>query len=459
MEVEALTKQPIALHHFAPPSVTNTYGWMRFIVDNCLPLTAVEDDHIREHVKYRKICYKTLKKYMALTLAALQERIKNELGEDIGILFDGWTHNHIHFVAVFAEYMDKEGRICRPLLAIRELTDPTAQTAQNQQTYLRAVLTQYGAETKVRYLVGDNTATNPATARLMHLPFIGCFSHRLNIIAKKILEPHHTMLKKINTCMVHLSSSTTAAAKWRELCELEPVRRNETRWSSTFKMLERFQKVKEKICSHYIDLGISPTLFLSSVETTSLEAILPDIINLEKCCKHLQQESLTMADAEMYISTLGQLVPATRPLIRELFSKRLCPDFEDGLIAIMKNEALTPAQDEATEIFKLEASDESTASDEETTFERAILKQRKRARTSYTATYMDLSFISPTTNIVERLFSVSKFIYTEDRSSMTGATFEMLQMLKTNTWDMSLLKQVMDQDSAAEVPSDSEDEV
>ena len=55
----------------------------------------------------------------------------------------------------------------------------------------------------------------------------------------------------------------------------------------------------------------------------------------------------------------------------------------------------------------------------------AILQKVKRPKSSVSSRYVDLRFIRPTSNICERLFSVSKFALPNYRKRILPANFEM----------------------------------
>ena len=54
----------------------------------------------------------------------------------------------------------------------------------------------------ILFLVADNTNTNPATADLLGVPFIGCASHRFNLAVQKYLEPNQKIIVNIHQIMI-----------------------------------------------------------------------------------------------------------------------------------------------------------------------------------------------------------------------------------------------------------------
>ena len=72
---------------------------------------------------------------------------------------------------------------------------------------------------------------------------IGCASHRFNLAVKSYLKDSEDILEKINNLMKKLSTLKGGAALRRKT-KLTALTRNETRWSSIFKMVERMIEIQ-----------------------------------------------------------------------------------------------------------------------------------------------------------------------------------------------------------------------
>jgi len=77
-------------------------------------------------------------------------------------------------------------------------------------------------------------------------------------------------------------------------------------------------------------------------------------------------------------------------------------------------------------------------------FALTLLKRNKKRKVSAGSKYIDLTWIPPTSNIVERLFSAARLVLTDYRKSMDDYSFECLMFLKTNKnfWDLTLFNKV-----------------
>jgi hypothetical protein len=72
-------------------------------------------------------------------------------------------------------------------------------------------------------------------------------------------------------------------------------------------------------------------------------------------------------------------------------------------------------------------------------------RQRQRQEGSYNDRFGNLEFIPPTSNIVERLWSTTKFTFNDLRKRLKPETLEMLICLRANRrlWDMDMLVRTM----------------
>ncbi|GMF39160.1 unnamed protein product [Phytophthora fragariaefolia] len=67
--------------------------------------------------KLKPTCSKTLKAYLAATVVVVEKKIRAEIHGPVGGLFDGWTCNFEHYIALFAVYWS-DGELKQPLLAL-----------------------------------------------------------------------------------------------------------------------------------------------------------------------------------------------------------------------------------------------------------------------------------------------------------------------------------------------------
>lgn len=222
-----------------------TFEWMELIIENNLPLTHVEKKSFTKKINIKgSLCYKTLVKRMELVMEFVKDDLKSKLRgvKSFGLMIDGWSHNHSHFLAVFI--VTKEyGNF---LLYFSPLIDETRLTAASMADTIETVLEDYGLpHEKFVFLVGDNTNVNPALAKELNVYFIGCHSHTLNLAIQKKLFANDSVKKLINKVhrMMNKLLTTKRLAILRTRTHLTPKIKNVTRWTSTFEMIERYLEI------------------------------------------------------------------------------------------------------------------------------------------------------------------------------------------------------------------------
>ncbi|EGZ12810.1 hypothetical protein PHYSODRAFT_511059 [Phytophthora sojae] len=236
------------------------------------------------------------------------------------------------------------------------------------------------------FLVGDNCGVNKRLANLLGVPLIGCASHRLNLAVRDYLEPHDSILEEVQQLMRKLRT-LKQAAKLRAKTPLAAVLRQDTRWSSTFSMLKRYFRLRPFISADDEELAD----FLPSRSAhRKLDTLLASLRDVESVSKHLQGDGLTLLDA-----------------------RRTQAHVEDV--------DCTPADKEG---FAVRA-----------------LKRRKVAAAP--ATYELLNAIPPTSNMVERLFSIARAVLRHERHRLSPMMLEMILFLKINSWDVATVEQCL----------------
>ena len=162
-------------------------------------------------------------------------------------------------------------------------------TAAAHKEFVISTLAFYQREPEaLTFLVGDNCSTNKSLATLCGVPLIGCGSHRLNLAVKKFLEPYEPILQKIHELMGKLSN-IKQAAKLRRTTALQPVKRNVTRWSSTYSMVKRFFELEQHLDPR--DAELIPFI-PSRREEQELRNIFSDMKDFESVSKKLQEAGM-----------------------------------------------------------------------------------------------------------------------------------------------------------------------
>ena len=127
-------------------------------------------------------------------------------------------------------------------------------SAEDYGDYILNELDNIGKSKSCIHVIGaDNASVRRRLARLMSVPFNGRRSRHLGLAAKRLLfrgdhdkRPTHPALIKSRRLMVKLSQVKNASLL-KAKTPLKAVLWNETRWSSTFNMLERLLVLRPHI--------------------------------------------------------------------------------------------------------------------------------------------------------------------------------------------------------------------
>ena len=382
------------------------------------------------------------------------------LPEKFGINFDGWDNGHNeHFVAIFAVFPDSASGLSRNvLIAMQPLLTPDCQNASAHSDFITSTLGCYNKSPQnILFLVGDNTNTNPAIARMLGVTLIGCGSHRLNLGVKRLLSLREGLIEKVHDLMVRLSSVKNVA-RLSKLTHLWPEINNVTRWLSTFLMIEKYLKMRDAIeqmedPDNQIEFAL-PT----REQHQQIKLLAAELNSIRIVTTIMQNEIVDLAKCRSFFDELRSTFTAMDDDLRPNSSHVMNPNFESAIVKIIRGDAgtLTVAESYEARIFKkprtllVEETSVATSSSQlppslEDRIHQIATKQPRLQQGVADGEYIDLSWIPSTSDVVERLFSKAKYILTDHRASMHPKTLEAILMLKENRslWSAVLMDRGM----------------
>lgn len=225
-------------------SVQDRHDWIDLIVTELLPFSFCKKEKVRKYVKMNSICTVSLKKSMLTLRDKVTEKIKFELPNIFALVIDGWENpNGDHIVAIFASYeIYKDGLYIskRPLLSVSTLNTPTTENSKSHADYISWVLCEFGkSPANVVSITADNCNLNPATCNLLNIKMVGCKSHLLNLFIRKYFLDKEQLFTKVHQLMLLFKNKRKYSTLLSQLTPLKAKIRNVTRWSSTYRMMER----------------------------------------------------------------------------------------------------------------------------------------------------------------------------------------------------------------------------
>jgi hypothetical protein len=437
--------------------VKNIFAWIEWIITENHPFEMCERELSRKYSNLEPISTPTLMKYLEKLGQAVRVKLQKVLPLKFGIILDGWSQNGIHFIGLFANYHDNTLQNSIPLnvsllrkevlLSFCPITNEEDLGSNSQKDFIEETLSLYGRSCKdLLFLVADNTNVNPCIAKKLEIPFIGCCSHKFNLAVSKYLsERYSDVIEKINNIMVKLSTikNRKRLRKGTDLC---PVKKNITRWTSTFDMIKRFLEIKDSIERHVLahDRTLAST-WLNIFEVEEVERLVIILVDFESVTKKLQSQDIKLSQVRTLFDTIvlkyehfeneGELgyylskeSGFPNPTTFENALVKLQRFTERDMTEMEKNSVVGFENPKSLELKTAKSSDLDFATMALIMDNNHYLKSRHNDNSQY----IDTLFVSPTSNVVERLFSQAKHVYSDLRRRITLDHLETVIFLKIN---------------------------
>ena len=260
-----------------------------------------------------------------------------------------------------------------------------------------------------------------------------------------------------------------------------PQLRNDTRWGSTYRMLEKYLKLCEET-NHFRDCAFKagtrnliPSFQRADDEQQSEHEIILQMVALlnefEMISKWLQTEN--NSDPKKRVTLYSVRKVFDKLCAKYLFARRHLsaaatiihePLFESAVAKLQVNDSsLTPIEKKKVSFYLIDSAEAESDEDEDDaimnfldeTLDDAAAESAKRQKK--TCPYRSMDHISATSNIVERLFSRCGIIMRPHRRLMDPSTLEMLIMLRFNKdlWDAREVDETMKRTTHTEIVSAS----
>ena len=423
-----------------------------------------------------------------MVAVAVAVAVAVEAPSTFGLIIDGWSIESVHYFAIFITWTnEKHGYVEEYLIYFGENEDVDESTefediADDQKYFgftaadwfdilcmaLNDVFENYTVETRininnfdtiVEFIAADNCSTNAKLCSDSGVPMKGCDSHRLNLAVMEMLGPEEkrnragaivqhaspmqALIRKLDRCMGALKSMKNSSIL-RTKTKLKAERRNKTRWSSLYKMIRKWIKIKDKVAAveEWPDEVLD--LIPDAMESRKLVEYMQKLKDFESVSKKLQGSGENRVNVFAAREILDQLIrdhgeefllTAVKRDAAIIQNKR----FENAIYKIQAGLEGSMDQREKSSVKMFlkpvadnaEAGDEREPTEEEGYADRAlrVAEQRKRRRVA-ASKYRPTDHVSPTTNVVERANSQAKLIITDRRSRLHPDTVNMLMILK-----------------------------
>ncbi|KAK0147477.1 Zinc finger BED domain-containing protein 1 [Merluccius polli] len=235
---------------------------VNMVVKDSQPFSIVEDVGFKELIHALDPTYilptrQTLKAMVGKRYEEAKEKAKEKLQQvvSVSLTSDMWTSINMEaYLAVTCHYIDGEDKLGTILLGVEHF--PTTHTAENLALAHTKFMEEWGIQDKAKCLVTDAAANMIACVNLLNVRHALCIAHSLNLIVRKSFDevPGLAELRaKCRKMVTYFRTSTTAketlAAVQKQMGRpvLKMIIEVDTRWNSTFSMLQRLYEVREPV--------------------------------------------------------------------------------------------------------------------------------------------------------------------------------------------------------------------
>jgi hypothetical protein len=443
------------------------FKWIEWIVMDEHPLTFCEKELTRSNTNLPKISTKTLKKYLLKLVVVVEKQITSlvDTAPAYALIFDGWSEDSTHFIGLFVAFHVADCVSASSphlyLLAFAPLSDGTSFTAEKHAEFIRSNLQWYNLSiSKLACLIGDNCSTNKRTAEILGIPLLGCRSHRFNLAMEAYMNS--TLSQEVTKVAKLMSKLSTLkeAGRLRLTTTLRPVKRNATRWTGAISMLQRYDRICDSI--NQTDRETA-ALIPSAHERIRIQDQLEPLLQLKSITESLQKANLTFAESEALLeSVIAEFPEFPFEDFISMDAKIVAhPFFESAVVKIQnhKESELSLREEEAVSALLKAAGDCEEDDLGDLSFAQKALKKRRVSVNRNSSRFINTLFLSPTSNEVERLFSMTARVFSVKRRQLLPRTLESLVFLKRNRalWNLPLVSQIVNDKTDREGDIDQEE--
>ncbi len=148
-------------------------GWLSFVIRGLQPFSVVENQNHLSLSRYDPISVDILMKYLSRLTSRVEKKIENLLPSKFAIVFDGWTAQKTHYVAVLAKFLSsKPVGYDQLLFGFSSFHDADSQDAEHHFEFIQFVLSVFNkTRDNLVCMIGDNCSTNRKLSDLMCVGF------------------------------------------------------------------------------------------------------------------------------------------------------------------------------------------------------------------------------------------------------------------------------------------------
>ena len=275
---------------------------------------------------------------------------------------------------------------------------------------------------------------------------VGCICGDNAEVNKEFTKTSSILLEKVNNLMLKLRG-LKLSGKLRNLTDLRPVYKNDTRWLSVYELLDRYCK----LCPFLVDSSFAMEQVVMDYLPYAREHadLLEPMMKLKSVTMALQRDNITIADVNCLLEKVTSEFLCRKKYLDPMAPMVHSPVFESAVCKLQNGQHSDLTEAEKGEISNLLIQSVSQPEDvrivnEEEDFARSIIKKRRQEceTKSPNRMYIDTRFLLPTSNILERFFSTADIAYSDIRQCLLPQNLEMQLFLKINKkfWTLDVVE-------------------
>jgi len=234
---------------------------LKLFVKDFQPFKIVEDSGFIEFVKALNPSYElpnrnTISK---VHIPAMYERCLGEMKELVSTIesacltTDCWiSRNNESFMTITIHFIDSEFILKSILLECRSFN--FNHTGVNLSQAIKQVLISWNLNDKITFAVSDNASNIKNALNSLSFKNMGCFAHTLNLIIQSALVLENDLIDSVKSIVSHFRKSTVANNVFKTYQinngikdPKKLIQDVQTRWNSTYYMIDRFVEMQTSI--------------------------------------------------------------------------------------------------------------------------------------------------------------------------------------------------------------------